>query len=169
MCGVTVNQVFPQRPWHPLLMQALSGIPDVQAGDSVGGTADMIHGVDPGHDQKGWGNVMYIPAAPWCPAQREVRRQRPARPSSGSSPSDFPRGALRAHLANRFQPEDLNETGAAASALREPRPLAKRPRHDPRPVRPASIVQACRCRVERDHQVGASQPFLGFDRPSHPP
>jgi len=27
----------------------------------------MVHGVDPVTGQKGWGNVMYIPAAPWCP------------------------------------------------------------------------------------------------------
>ena len=40
MCGVTVNQTFPANPtWHPLLMQALSGIPDVRAGDWSGGTA----------------------------------------------------------------------------------------------------------------------------------
>jgi hypothetical protein len=36
MCGVTVNQVFPASSrWHPLLLEALSGIPSVKAGDSV--------------------------------------------------------------------------------------------------------------------------------------
>ena len=34
-----VNLVFPaSRRWHPLLMEALSGIPDVRAGDPSGGT-----------------------------------------------------------------------------------------------------------------------------------
>ena len=48
MCGVTVNQVFPaNEQWHPLLVRALTGIPDVQAGDSVWWHADMIHGVAP--------------------------------------------------------------------------------------------------------------------------
>src|SRR4051812_42747624 len=55
MCRVTVNQVFPGgQKWHPLLMQAVAGIPDVKAGDSVWWHADMIHGVDPVTDQKGW-------------------------------------------------------------------------------------------------------------------
>jgi uncharacterized protein DUF1479 len=55
-------------PAHPLLMQAVSAIPGVKAGDSVRWHAAMIHGVDPVTDQKGWGDVMYI----------------------GSSPGDFP-------------------------------------------------------------------------------
>ena len=68
MCDVTVNQVFPAtEQWHSLLLQALSGIPDVKAGDSVWWHADMIHSVAPVENQQGWGNVMYIPAAPWCP------------------------------------------------------------------------------------------------------
>ena len=36
MCGVTTNKVFPvSDTWHPLLLEALTGIPDVRAGDSV--------------------------------------------------------------------------------------------------------------------------------------
>ena len=68
MCGVTTNKVFPvSDTWHPLLLEALTGIPDVRAGDSVWWHCDMIHSVAPVQNQKGWGNVMYIPAAPWCP------------------------------------------------------------------------------------------------------
>ena len=68
MCGVTVNQVFPRaEQWHSVLLEALTGIPDVKAGDSVWWHCDMIHSVAPVADQQGWGNVMYIPAAPWCP------------------------------------------------------------------------------------------------------
>ena len=40
MCGVTINQVFPASDtWHPLLMDALTGIPDVRAATPSGGTA----------------------------------------------------------------------------------------------------------------------------------
>ena len=91
MCGVTVNQTFPASDrWHPLLMQALSGIPDVQAGDSVWWHCDMIHSVAPVQNQQGWGNVMYIPAAPWCP--RNERYAASVRDAflTGSSPGDFP-------------------------------------------------------------------------------
>ena len=91
MCGVTVNQVFPANDkWHPLLMQALSGIPDVQAGDSVWWHCDMMHSVAPAQNQLGWGNVMYIPAAPWCPRNEHYSANVREAFVTGSSPSDVP-------------------------------------------------------------------------------
>ena len=58
-----INLVFPaSRRWHPLLMEALSGIPDVRAGGFVWWHCDMIHSVAAAENQHGWGNVMYIPA-----------------------------------------------------------------------------------------------------------
>ena len=112
MCGVTVNQVFPaNEKWHPLLMEALSGIPDVMAGDSVWWHADMIHSVAPVTDQKGWGNVMYIPAAPWCPRNAKYTASVLDAFRSGSSPSDFPEEHYERAWANRFHEADLNDTG----------------------------------------------------------
>jgi hypothetical protein len=67
MCGVKANQVLPiTDQWHSPLLAASSGIPDVRAGDTVWWHSDMIHGVAPVAHQQGWGNVMYIPAAPSC-------------------------------------------------------------------------------------------------------
>ena len=69
MCGVAVSKVFPaSERWHSELLVALSGIPDIRAGDSVC--------VALRHDPRGCprraparaGNVMYILVAPWCPA-----------------------------------------------------------------------------------------------------
>ena len=112
MCGTTVNQVFPAiEKWHPLLMRALSGIPDVQAGDSVWWHCDMIHSVAPVRDQQGWGNVMYIPAAPWCPRNEALRRRVREAFLTGDSPSDFPEEHYERSWPDRFQPEQLNETG----------------------------------------------------------
>jgi hypothetical protein len=112
MCGVTVNQVFPaNEKWHPLLIEALSGIPDVRAGDSVWWHADMIHSVAPVVDQKGWGNVMYIPAAPWCPRNEKYAASVLEAFRTGSSPSDFPEEHYERQWANRFQEAELNETG----------------------------------------------------------
>ena len=52
-------RVFPaSRRWHPLLMEALSGIPDVRAGGFVWWHCDMIHSVAPAENQHGWGTVM---------------------------------------------------------------------------------------------------------------
>ena len=112
MCGVTVNQVFPaSERWHPLLMPALSGIPDVQAGDSVWWHCDMIHSVAPVTSQQGWGNVMYIPAAPWCPRNEEYAASVREAFLTGSSPDDFPAEHYERTWGDRFHLEELNETG----------------------------------------------------------
>lgn len=112
MCGVRVNQVFPVDPArHALLLEALAGIPDVRAGDSVWWHCDMIHSVAPVRDQQGWGNVMYIPAAPWCPRNAAYSESVRQAFVSGSSPSDFPDENYERDWPNRFRPEDLNATG----------------------------------------------------------
>ncbi len=112
MCGVTVNQVYPvSEKWHPLLVRAFSGIPDIQAGDSVWWHCDVIHGVAPVENQQGWGNVMYIPAAPWCPRNEEYAPKVREAFLNGDSPSDFPEEHYERSWPDRFQPEQLNETG----------------------------------------------------------
>jgi hypothetical protein len=112
MCGVTVNQVVPAgEKWHPELVAATAGIPDVRAGDSVWWHCDLIHGVAPVTGQRGWGNVMYIPAAPWCP--RNERYAEVVRDAflTGSSPSDFPAEHYERDWAGRFTAEELNDIG----------------------------------------------------------
>jgi hypothetical protein len=112
MCGVTISQVFPvSDTWHPLLLRAASGIPDVQAGDTVWWHCDVTHGVAPVEDQQGWGNVMYIPAAPWCPRNEEYAASVRQAFLNGDSPSDFPEEHYERSWPDRFQPEQLNETG----------------------------------------------------------
>jgi hypothetical protein len=112
MCGVTVNQVFPAgNKWHPDLMAALSGIPDVRAGDSVWWHCDMIHSVAPVESQQGWGNVMYIPAAPWCPRNERYAENVREAFLTGASPSDFPAEDYEKDWPNRFRPDQLTETG----------------------------------------------------------
>jgi hypothetical protein len=118
MCGVTVNQVFPAgNKWHPDLIAALTGIPDVRAGDSVWWHCDMIHSVAPVQDQKGWGNVMYIPAAPWCPRNEAYADSVREAFLSGASPSDFPAEHYERTWPDRFQPAQLNETGRRGLGL----------------------------------------------------
>ncbi|GAA2430548.1 DUF1479 domain-containing protein [Streptomyces macrosporus] len=112
MCGVTVDRVFPvSEKWHAPLLRALTGLPDIKAGDSVWWHCDMIHSVAPVTDQKGWGNVVYIPAAPWCP--RNERYAESVRDAflTGRSPSDFPEEHYESAWADRFGPDRLNETG----------------------------------------------------------
>lgn len=112
MCGVTVSQAFPATErWHPLPLQAITGIPDVRAGDTVWWHRDMIHGVAPVTDQKGWGNVMYIPASPWCPRNEAYAPSVREAFLTGSSPSDFPEEHYERDWEGRFPAEDLNEIG----------------------------------------------------------
>jgi hypothetical protein len=118
MCGVTPGKTFPaNEQWHSALMPALSGIPDVRAGDSVWWHCDMIHSVAPVQDQRGWGNVMYIPAAPWCPRNAEYATSVRAAFAAGSSPDDFPEEDYEQHWSDRFRADDLNEIGRRGLGL----------------------------------------------------
>ncbi len=118
MCGVTVNRTFPVTgQWHPLLRRALTGIPDVRAGDTVWWHCDLIHSVAPVQNQQGWGNVMYIPAAPWCPRNERYAASVRAAFATGSSPGDFPAEHYERDWAGRFGPGDLNETGRRGLGL----------------------------------------------------
>jgi hypothetical protein len=118
MCGVTVNQSFPANDtWHPLLLEALSGIPDVKAGDSVWWHCDMIHSVAPVAGQRGWGNVMYIPAAPWCPRNERYAASVREAFLTGSSPADFPAEDYERSWPDRFNADQLNPIGRRGLGL----------------------------------------------------
>jgi Gig2-like len=118
MCGVTVNQLFPiNNTWHPLLLEALSPIPDVRVGDSVWWHCDIMHGVAPVENQQGWGNVMYIPAAPWCSRNEQYASTVRNAFLTGFSPTDFPDEHYESTWTNRFQPEQLNQIGRHGLAL----------------------------------------------------
>jgi hypothetical protein len=112
MCGVMLNRAFPApRRWHQPLVDLLTGIPDVRAGDSVWWHCDMIHSVAPVENQRGWGNVMYIPAAPWCPRNEAYSSVLREAFLTGSSPSDFPEEHYERDWPNRFGYDDLNAIG----------------------------------------------------------
>jgi hypothetical protein len=118
MCGVALNQAFPvNERWHPLLMQAVTPIPDVQPGDSVWWHCDMIHSVAPVTDQQGWGNVMYIPAAPWCAKNEAYLESVRAALHTGGSPADFPEEHYERDWTGRFTEADLNDVGRRGLGL----------------------------------------------------
>jgi hypothetical protein len=112
MCGVSIGRAFPvNERWHAPLLAARSGIPDVRAGDSVWWHCDMPHSVAPVTNQRGWGNVMYIPAAPWC--ARNERYAVAARHAflNGDSPPDLPAEHYEREWTNRFHLDQLNDIG----------------------------------------------------------
>lgn len=112
LCGVAPGKVLPvSQKWHPLLVQGMTPIPDVQAGDSVWWHCDVIHSVAPVENQEGWGNVMYVPAAPMCPKNLEYAKDVCRAFEAGKSPDDFPPEHYEAAWKDRFTLEQLNAIG----------------------------------------------------------
>ncbi len=118
LCGVAPGRVLPiSEKWHPLLMEALTSIPALEAGDSVWWHCDVIHSVAPVNDQQGWGNVMYIPAAPMCAKNLAYARKVKVALENGASPGDFPREDYEASWQSRFTVADLNDYGKRALGM----------------------------------------------------
>ena len=118
MGGVAINKTFPvSERYHAILLDAVSAIPGVLPGDSVWWHCDLIHSVARVTDQQGWGNVMYIPAAPLC--AKNVAYQTKVREAflAGNSPYDFPEENYEASWSNRFGVDDLNEIGRRGLGL----------------------------------------------------
>ena len=118
LCGVAPGKVLPiSEKWHPLLIKALSSIPALNAGDSVWWHCDVIHSVAPVENQQGWGNVMYIPAAPMCEKNLAYAQKVKAALTRGASPGDFPREDYETDWEGRFTLEDLNVHGKRALGM----------------------------------------------------
>ncbi|WP_247255584.1 DUF1479 domain-containing protein [Pseudomonas moorei] len=112
LCGVAPGKVLPvSEKWHPLLLQGMTPIPDVQAGDSVWWHCDVIHSVAPVENQEGWGNVMYVPAAPMCPKNLKYAKDVCRAFKAGESPDDFPPEHYETAWEDRFTSEQLNAIG----------------------------------------------------------
>jgi len=118
LCGVAPGKVLPiLEKWHPLLIQGMTPIPDVQAGDSVWWHCDVIHSVAPVENQQGWGNVMYVPAAPMCPKNLRYAKDVFRAFEQGVSPDDFPREDYEQQWPDRFTPLQLNALGRKGLGL----------------------------------------------------
>ncbi|WOE82549.1 DUF1479 domain-containing protein [Pseudomonas protegens] len=118
LCGVAPGKVLPvSEKWHPLLVQGMTPIPDVRAGDSVWWHCDVIHSVAPVENQEGWGNVMYVPAAPMCRKNLNYAKAVYKAFEAGLSPDDFPPEHYETAWKDRFPPQQLNATGRKGLGL----------------------------------------------------
>ena len=118
LCGVAPGRVLPiSEKWHPLLIEALTSIPALEAGDSVWWHCDVIHSVAPVENQQGWGNVMYIPAAPMCEKNLAYAKKVKETLETGASPGDFPREDYEKRWQDRFTVNDLNIHGKRALGM----------------------------------------------------
>ena len=118
LCGVAPGKVLPvSAQWHPELIEGLCSIPALQAGDSVWWHCDVIHAVAPVEDQQGWGNVMYIPAAPLCEKNAAYATKVAQALATGASPGDFPQEDYETQWRDRFSLDALNVNGRRSLGL----------------------------------------------------
>ena len=97
----------------------LQARPDVTAGDSVWWHCDLIHSVAPVVDQRGWGNVMYIPAAPWCPRNEAHAPSVLEAFITGTSPTDFPAEHYERDWTGRYRYDELTEVGRRSLGIED--------------------------------------------------
>ena len=118
LCGAINGQALPiTAEHHGVLLPALSPIPAVQPGDTVWWHGDMIHSVAAVEDQQGWGNVMYIPASPWCAKNAAYAARCGEAFVAGRSPSDFAAEDYEVTWTGRPTPSDLSPVGRAQLGL----------------------------------------------------
>jgi hypothetical protein len=118
LCGAANGQALPiSEKWHPVLMPALTPIPAVEPGDTVWWHGDMIHSVGAVRDQQGWGNVMYIPASPYCEKNAEYAAECGQAFLAGTSPTDFAAEDYEVTWTGRPTAEELSPTGRAQLSL----------------------------------------------------
>lgn len=97
--------------WHPLLLEALSPIPDLEPGDTVFWHCDVVHAVENEHHGEFDSNVMYIAAAPWCEKNAAYLPGQAASFLDGRSPPDFAADDFEVDFQDRATEETLTPRG----------------------------------------------------------
>ncbi|HET7795474.1 MAG TPA: YbiU family protein [Rhizobacter sp.] len=119
LCGAQPGRALGASPqWHAELLAGLVPIPRVDPGDTVWWHSDVIHAVEDQHTGKGYSNVIYIGAAPWCDKNAAfAQRQAPAFLSGRSSP-DFAAEDYELDFAGRSRRDELTPLGQMQMGLR---------------------------------------------------
>jgi hypothetical protein len=114
LCGAQPARALSINPqWHSPLLEAVTPIPHMQAGDAVFWHSDVVHSVEDAHRGTGYSNVMYIASAPWCAKNDAyLKRQLPSF-LRGESPPDFPADHFETDFIGRAQESDLTTLGRA--------------------------------------------------------
>ncbi|SAK78793.1 dioxygenase [Caballeronia fortuita] len=114
LCGAMPGRALSIKPeYHAPLFEALSSIPEMDAGDTVFWHSDVIHAVEDEHKGSGYSNVMYIASAPACAKNDAyLKRQLPSF-LKGESPPDFPADHFEVDFEGRATPGDLTPLGRA--------------------------------------------------------
>ncbi len=103
--------------WHALLRPAVTPIPLVEPGDTVWWHSDIIHAVEDQHAGKGYSNVIYIGAAPYCAKNAAYLERQKAAFLSGESAPDFSAENFEIDFEGRATVGDLTELGKKQMGL----------------------------------------------------
>jgi hypothetical protein len=112
LCGAVNGQALPvSERWHAVLLPALVPIPAVEPGDTVWWHCDLVHAVADDTTRERWGNVMYIPCAPFCAKNAEYAAACGRAFLAGASPGDFAPEDYEAGWTGRATLGDLSAVG----------------------------------------------------------
>ncbi|HEN3633837.1 TPA: DUF1479 domain-containing protein [Yersinia enterocolitica] len=112
LCGAAPGRALSaSEQWHPLLIEAISPIPDLEAGDTVFWHCDVIHSVENEHNGEFDSNVMYIAAAPWCEKNAAYLPRQLASFIDGRSPPDFAADDFEVDFVGRATVDNLTAIG----------------------------------------------------------
>ncbi len=118
LCGATAGRALAADPrWHQALLAAEVNIPRVEPGDTVWWHPDVIHAVEGEHRGRGYSNVMYIGAAPWCAKNAAFLPRQAERFLAGRSAPDFAAEDYEVDFQGRAQSTDLSPLGQQQMGL----------------------------------------------------
>lgn len=118
LCGAQPGRALGADPrWHAELLDGLVSIPEVQPGDTVWWHQDVIHAVEDHHRGRGYSNVIYIGAAPWCDKNARFAERQAAAFLQGRSSPDFAPEDYELDFPGRATPADLSPLGLRQMGL----------------------------------------------------
>jgi hypothetical protein len=118
LCGAQPGRALSaSAEWHPVLMPALSSIPLVEPGDTVWWHPDIVHAVEDQHRGKGYSNVIYIGAAPYCAKNAAYLERQKAAFLKGERAPDFAPENYEVGFEGRALADDLTDLGKKQMGL----------------------------------------------------
>ncbi|WP_020560044.1 YbiU family protein [Thiofilum flexile] len=118
LCAAIAGRALLCSPqWHSLLLEALTSIPQMHPGDSIWWHPDVIHAVEDEHKGKGYSNVIYIGAAPYCEKNVKYLAKQAQAFTKGESAPDFAAEHYELDYKNRATIADLSELGKKQMGL----------------------------------------------------
>jgi hypothetical protein len=119
LCGAQPGRALgASAQWHAPLLDGLVSIPQMEPGDTIFWHSDVIHAVEDQHGGRGYSNVIYIGAAPWCDKNVACAKRQAAAFLEGRSSPDFAPEDYEVGIAGRAHIDDLTPLGQQQMGLR---------------------------------------------------